>query len=280
MKIFKNLELYLFLSFLILIGIILIFIKFVFYGLILIGISVLVYALWELFIKSKDEKIFELAIQLDKTNHLIDNLRDENNELRSRRLNISELKNILDLGLMQVNTSFTRTWNEKFEQTNKTLHFIGALQVKIVARYGIDLKELRIKYNKVSNEVEVANIHPKFLSFNDFDYDWKIAEVMEYKMPWFGSGQWRKSAELEGLVGRMKEELRVKTHQEVKRGPEELEWVLDPLKKQITGTMEILLGSPYRSVRIVDSFDDTFDILEEFNGFGAGSNEKELPLPG
>jgi hypothetical protein len=279
MKFFKNLRIYLILGLLILIGIILISNRFVVYGLIVFGITALIYALWELIIKSKDEQISGLAVQLGKTNILISNLQAENNELRSRRLNIAEIKNILDLGLLQVNTSFTRTWNDKIEENNRTLHFIGALQVKIVARYGIDLKELRIRYNKGRNEVEVANINPKFLSFNDFDYDWKIAEIMEYKIPWFGSGQWRKSADLEGLVGRLKEELRVKTHQEVKRGPEELEWVLDPMKKQITGTIEILMGSPYRSVKIVDSFDDTFDILEEFNGFGGGNNEKELPSP-
>ncbi len=54
--------------------------------------------------------------------------------------------------------------------------------MKIIAKYGIDIHELRIRYDRDRNEVQVANVKPKFLSFNDFDYEWKIAEVMEYKI--------------------------------------------------------------------------------------------------
>ncbi len=64
----------------------------------------------------------------------------------------------------------------------------------------------------------------------------------------------------------MKEELRVKTHQEVKQGPAELDWVLDPLRKQITGTLELLLGAPYRTVTIVENADESFKKLEDYFG--------------
>jgi hypothetical protein len=277
MKLFKNLRLYLILTILILTGILLIAEKYALLGVALIGLTLLIYVMWKFVVQSKDEKISGLSEEIKKTNRLITTLQNENNELRSRRLNLSELRNILDLGLLQVNASFTRTWNEKFEEDNKSIHFIGALQVKIVARYGVDLKELRIRYNRSKNEVEVANIHPRLLSFNDFDYEWKIAEVMEFTKPWFGYGEWRKSPLLEGIAGRKKEELRIQTHQEVKNGPEELEWVLDPLRKQIAGTIEILLGSPYRTVKMVDSFDETFYLFEEFSGFGESNVEKSLP---
>ena len=259
-------------------GILLVSQKYALIGVGFIILTLLIYGMWNFLIRSKDEKISGLSEEIEKTNRLIDSLQNENNELRSRRLNISELRNILDLGLLQVNTSFTRTWNEKFEEDKRSLHFIGALRVKIVARYGIDLKELRIRYNPLKNEVEVANVNPRLLSFNDFDYEWKIAEVMEYTKPWFGSGQWRKSALLEGIAGRIKENLRMQTHQEVKNGPEELEWVLEPLRKQIAGTIEILLGSPYRTVKMVDSFDETFQSLEEFSRYGEKKEKSVLPV--
>lgn len=278
MRLFKNLRLYLILSLLTVTGIILIAQKYALIGLAVIGLTLLIFGMWKLIIQSKDEKISGLSEEIKKPNRLINTLQNENNELRSRRLNISELRNILDLGLLQVNTSFTRTWNEKFEEDKKSLHFIGALRVKIVARYGIDLKELRIRYNPSKNEMEVANANPRLLSFNDFDYEWKIAELMEYTKPWFGSGQWRKSALLEGIADRLKENLRIQTHQEVKNGPEELEWVLEPLRKQIAGTIEILLGSPYRTVKMVDSFDATFQSLEEFSLFGEKKEEGAFPV--
>lgn len=263
MQFLKNLKLYLLLAAICFIAILLIFNKYLLAGLILFGVTGLIYALWELVLRNKEEKIEELKQMLEKSSKQISQLQEENNELRTRKLNISEINSILDLGLVQVNTNFTRTWNDKFEQGDRSLHFIGALQVKIIARYGIDLKELRIKYIAEKNEVLVANVNPKFLSFNDFDYEWKIAEVMEYKKPWIGAGQWRKSSELEVVASQIKEDLRFKTHQEVKKGPEELEWVLDPLKKQISSTIQLLLGSPYRTVRIIENFDDSFKMLTE-----------------
>ena len=55
---------------------------------------------------------------------------------------------------------------------------------------------------------------------------------------------------------------------------------MDPLRKQIEGTIEMLLGSPYRSVKFVETPDDTFVNLDEFPGFGSISMEKALPVPG
>ncbi|HNQ38897.1 MAG TPA: hypothetical protein PKJ58_13110, partial [Prolixibacteraceae bacterium] len=225
MRFFRNLKIYLILAVVVVVSVLLILNKYAAYGILLLGATAFIYLLWETVIRAKEEKITELAGRLDKTSQQISNLRAENDELRSRRLNVSELRNILDLGLLQVNSSFTRTWNEKFDENGRSLHFIGALQVKIVAKYGIDIHELRIRYDQERNEVLVANVKPKFLSFNDFDYEWKIAEVMEYKKPWVGAGHWRKSPDLEVMAANLKEELRVKTHQEVKQGPAEMEWV-------------------------------------------------------
>lgn len=273
MKFFKNLKIYLVLAVVVVVSLLLILNKYAVYGILLLGAAGVIYLLWETVIRSKEEKITELAGRLDKTSEQISNLQAENNELRSRRLNISELRDVLDLGLMQVNSSFTRTWNDKFEQGGRSLHFIGALEVKIIAKYGIDVHDLRLQYDREKNEVLVANVKPKFLSFNDFDYEWKIAEVMEYKIPLVGTGHWRKSQELEVLARELKEELRAKTHQEVKQGPAELEWVLDPLKKQIHGTLELLLGSPYRVVTFVDQADDSFKKLEDYFGTDAQALE-------
>jgi hypothetical protein len=278
MKLFKNLRIYLILIIILLFAILLIANKYLIAGLIMFALAVLVYALWDLIIKSKEQKIDELAGIVEKTGLQISRLQEENNELRSRKLNISEIRNMLDLGLLQVNTNFTRTWNEQFEEGSRSFHFIGALQVKIVARYGIDLKEMKVKFLRERNEIQVANVQPKFLSFNDFDYTWKIAEIMEHKKPWLGSQHWRKSEELQGLVSQMKEDLRIKTHQEVKQGPEELEWVLEPLKQQINSTIQLIFGSPYRTVKITDHYDDSFVNLDEFGIEGQNRETKKLPL--
>ncbi len=116
MKFFKNLKVYLILLAVVLVALLLMLNKYVGYGIFLLVVAAIVYALWELVIRTKEERITELAGRLDKTSQQISNLQNENNELRSRRLNISELHDVLDLGLLQVNSSFTRTWNDKFEE--------------------------------------------------------------------------------------------------------------------------------------------------------------------
>ncbi len=269
-KFFKYLKIYLSLITIIVIGVLLILNEYILYGIILCGIAFLFFALWRIFFKKKEEEILKLTSRLEESLQQNDSLQKENNELRNRKLNIAKIKNILDLGLMEIDTNFTRTWNEKRKLGKKTLHFFGALQVKINAKYGINLKELRIKFDKDNNDVTVANIIPKFLSFQELDYDWKIAEIMEYKKPLFDSNHWGKSDKLEVICGQLKEDYQKKTHQEVKNGPEELNWIIDPLKKRIENTLELIIGSPERNIIIVDSFDDTFQTLDEFKDDNEG----------
>ena len=132
-------------------------------------------------------------------------MKSENVELRNRKLNISEIKSVVDLGLMEVNTNFTRVWNEKSDHENKHIRFLGALQVSIVAKYGLDMKDLRVKFDPEKNELTVANIQPKFLSFSDLNFDWKIAEVLEYDVPLLGEKHWQTTKDLEALNGEFKE---------------------------------------------------------------------------
>jgi hypothetical protein len=165
---------------------------------------------------------------------------------------------------MEVNTNFTRVWNDKMEHENKKIWFLGALQVSIVAKYGLDMKDLRVKFNEEANELTVANINPKFLSFSDLNYDWKIAEVMVYCVPLMGEKHWSTTKDLDELESQMKENYRKRINEEVKNGPTEMEWVINPLKKQVAGALELMLGSKGRKIRIVEKFDESFKALKEY----------------
>ena len=264
MKFSKNYNTYLILLAVIVIAILLIFNDFLVYGLILAGITLFFFWIWQLLLKNKEDEISLLSSRLDKTEKINEALLSENEELRSRKLNISEIRNILELGLMEINTSFTRTWNDKFGHDKKEVHFIGALQVNIIARYGIDLKKFRFRHEKNTNTLIIANVNPRFISFSDLDYQWKIAEILEYKKNWIGASHWRKTNELQELGAQIKEDLRMKVHQEVRNGTRELDWVTEPLKKQILSTLQLLFRAPGRTIKVVDRFDDTFKTLEEY----------------
>lgn len=262
---FRNLKMYIALGAIIAVALVLILNKFMAYGLIVFGVGAAAVAAYNLLVKQKDDQIHQLKSQLKESDKASSSLKSENTELRNRKLNISEIKSIVDLGLMEVNTNFTRIWNDKMEHENKKVRFLGALQVSIVAKYGLDMKDLRVKFDEEKNELTVANITPKFLSFSDLNYDWKIAEVLEYTVPLIGEKHWSSSKDLEALNGEMKESYRKRINEEVKNGPAEMEWVLTPLKKQVAGALELMLGANGRKIKIAEKFDESFKALKEYS---------------
>src|SRR5574338_602689 len=234
---FRKLKMYLILAIILAAAVLLIVNKFLVYGLIVGGAGFAAVMLYQAFMKQKDDEI---------------------NKLRS------EIKSVVDLGLMEVNTNFTRVWNDKSEYQGKQIRFIGALQVSIAAKYGLDMKDLRVKFDPDKNELTVANIQPKFLSFSDLNYDWKIAEVLLYSIPLVGEKHWQTTKDLEALNSEMKEKYRKHINEEVKNGPSEMEWMLTPLKKQVASALELMLGANGRKIKIAEKFDDSFKALSEF----------------
>ncbi len=263
---FHRFKLYIIMGAIVAVALVLIMNKLLVYGLIVFGVGSAAVAFYHLLMKQKDDEIHQLKSRLKETDKTASSLKSENTELRSRKLNISEIKSVVDLGLMEVNTNFTRVWNEKMEHENKHCRFIGALQVSIVAKYGLDMKDLRVKFNEEKNELTVANINPKFLSFSDLNYDWKVAEVLRYDVPLVGEKHWETSKDLEALNSEIKENYRKHINEEVKNGPVEIEWVLAPLKKQVGGALELMLGAQGRKIKIVEKFDDSFKALKEYTG--------------
>lgn len=261
---FRNLKMYLILAIILAAAVLLIVNKFLVYGLIVGGVGFATVMLYQAFMKQKDDEINKLRSQLKEVDKTASSLKEENTELRNRKLNVSEIKSVVDLGLMEVNTNFTRVWNDKSEYQGKQIRFIGALQVSIVAKYGLDMKDLRVKFDPDKNELTVANILPKFLSFSDLNYDWKIAEVLLYTVPLVGEKHWQTTKELEALNSEMKENYRKHINEEVKNGPAEMEWVLTPLRKQVASALELMLGANGRKIKIVEKFDDSFKALSEF----------------
>lgn len=261
---FRKIRMYVILAVITGAAILLILNKFLVYGLVVAGVGYAAVLLYQAFMKQKDDEISKLKEQLKEVDKTSTSLKEENTELRSRKLNLSEIKSVVDLGLMEVNANFTRVWNSKSEYQGKQIRFLGALQVSIVAKYGLDMKDLRVKFDPDKNELTVANIQPKFLSFSDLNYDWKIAEVLMYSVPLIGEKNWQTTKDLEALNSEMKENYRKHINEEVKNGPAEMDWVLTPLKKQVASALELMLGSNGRKIRIVEKFDDSFKAISEF----------------
>ena len=249
-----------------------IFNEFLAYSAIFVGAMVVFYTLYSAFIRTKDAEIQSLREKLEAEDAQLMKVRNENEELRNRKFNLSAIRQILDVGLFEVDTNFTRTWNEEqISDEGKTIQFIGALKVDLIAKYGVDLNELRIKYH--NDEVLIANMNLKSLSFTDLNYDWIIAEVLEHKKPYLGGSHRRTNPLLQLEATKIKERLQKRVHEEVKLGPDELNTVIDILKKQLTHSVAAFLGIHDKKVRFVDQADETYKQLDGITAIGYKESE-------
>ena len=263
MHLLRQVKLYLSLMFFVSLGVLLMYSNQLVYGVVLVLASFMVYFLWKHFVKTQQEQILNLQVESKNKDQIVTKLTQEVEELRHRKLNIADIKHILELGLIEVDTYFVRVFNEDVPHDKKSVRFIGALRVDMIAKYGIDLRELRFKPSSSTNEVMVANVNPKFLSFSRRETTWQIAEVLEEKKPWFSSEHWATDSSLERIGNEIKERYRKRIEKETESGPDEVKWIIEPLRKQIHGALQLLLGSTGRSVKIVDNPDKQFLPLED-----------------
>ncbi|MBN2275069.1 MAG: hypothetical protein JXR41_13440 [Bacteroidales bacterium] len=261
---FKNIRFYLIAGVLIIIGLILLFNKIVAAGLIIAGIAVFVFLLWEMFLKEKEKQIDALNQEVQRMKAENSLLKEDINELSGRKLNISEINSILDLGLIEVDTNFKRTVKRELQEGDKIVLFIGVLHVDFIAKYGVDFRKLLFKVDEKSREICIANANPQFLSFSKRNCKWEIAEILEYNKPFFGSNHWKTNPKLDKLANQIKEEVRVKTEQETENGPSELGWILRPLRQHVETAISLIVGIKGYNIRFTELDGDNYRPMTEF----------------
>jgi len=236
----KTIKNYIFLIFGILLCILLILNEYILYGL----FALIIFSIYS-YIRTN------ILSRLYETENLNEHLLTELNEVKSNKLNVLDLKEILEIGLLEVNTKLTRVWNDNFEEDNKTLNFIGALDINLHVKIGLDLTKVKIDENE--NEIIISNTQPHLLSFGDLDYTWKISELLELKNPLLGSSHWRKSNDLIEQCNQIKEEHQKEVHSQIKNGPEELDWIINPLHEKIENILTRKYDRLNKKILFVDS---------------------------
>ncbi|MFA7380154.1 MAG: hypothetical protein WC150_06815 [Bacteroidia bacterium] len=225
--------------------------------------ALLFLALLQFTIKPRERKIEEALNQLKEEKKLHQDLKVEHKEVKEQKLNISELKQMLDIGLIEVNTKLSRSWNNEFMENKRQLRFFGILNVDLIGRYGVELKEVKFKYVEEHNILYIANAVPRFLAFTKKKVTWKMAEILEFKKPLIGENYWRTDSDWHLKLSEMKEKIRLEIEAQLEKGPEELNWVITPLKKQIENSLEAIFGKSGCKVKIVDKEDSSFRLLNE-----------------
>lgn len=263
---FKNFKFYLILAAIVIVGFFLLFNKAVVTGLIILGAGALVFSAWEFFLKEREQKIDQLTSEIQRMKVENSGLKKDIDELAHRKLNITEVHDILDLGLVEVDTSFKRTVNRNFSKDGRNVQFIGVLHVDFVAKYGVDIRNLKYKIDEESKEISIANANPRFLSFSKRNCVWEIAEMMEFNEPFFGANHWKTNPKLDRLANEIKEEIRMQTERETENGPKELEWLIRPLHKHVESALEMILGKQGYRIKLTELDAGNYIPLEASSG--------------
>ncbi|MBN2632123.1 MAG: hypothetical protein JXR66_01105 [Bacteroidales bacterium] len=233
-------------------------------GMLVLGIQQLIklnvrVSLFEDNIKDLDEKNRELRI---KNNLLV----EENNFLKERQFQITQIRHILELNLFEIETHFTRSLSRQETIADRKIKYFGSLNVKLNAKYGIDCKDLRFRYDNENRSLTVANINPKFLSFGSRSLEWDFFEIFEYRSqnP-FAENRWMTSDDLNIYANKVKEDYRIRTEQSLEKGPEDIIWIYKPLKENVRNIIKVLFGGIFSDIKFTDTADETFIDFESLS---------------
>jgi hypothetical protein len=230
-------------------------------GLIILGIQQLI--LLNVKVSKFEDNISGLEEKNQGLAKLNEKLMEENAFLKERHFQITQIKSILEMNLFEIDTRFKRTVNKTEQFNDREIRYIGSLGVSLKAKYGIDLKELRFKYMPESDELIVANINPRFLSFGNRKLEWEFFETLEYRrqLP-LTVKRWMTSDDLAERAEKLKEEIRLQTEHSLESGPEEFAWIMEPIRENVENTIRIMFKGICSNIRIAELADNSFVPLE------------------
>ncbi len=239
-------------------------------GVILLGISVFAIGTWELLLKEKVRQFESLNQKLLEVQTENEQLKDSVEDYSQRKLNISEINTVLELGLFEVKTNFKRTVNRKLKVNDKNIQFIGVIDVGFTAKYGVDFRKIRFKIDESAKELFLSNANPEFLAFTKRTSRWEIDEILEFNIPFLGAGHWRTNPKLDKLANEIKEEIRLQVEKDSENGPEELKWIIEPLRNHVERALQLVLGAQGYRIRITDLDNNGYQSFKDYVNNNSG----------
>lgn len=261
---FRKLKFYGIAGIFLIVGFILLYNKVLTIGLLIIGIAVLIFILWEFLLKEKAKQYEVLNQKLLDKDEENKSLKETIEDYSKRKLNISEVNSILELGLFEVKTNFKRTLNKKLKIQDKNIQFIGVIDVDFMAKYGVDFRKLKLKVDEGAKEISISNANPEFLSFTKRACKWEVDEILEFNIPFLGAGHWRTNPKLDKLANEIKEDVRLQVERDSENGPTELKWIIEPLRNHVERSLELILGAQGYKIRFTELDGDDYKSFQEY----------------
>ncbi len=240
------------------------------YGLILLGIVIVSFLVWKAFVKNGKEDLRRSEARNDELEQEVTRLKDsvsrlarELEEKNRSRLNVTGLTPILHVSVLNIDTSFVRT----FVREEGPFTFNGALRADICAEYGVRLEDVRFRYDESVGKLYLADFHPGLISYSKKQLNWDLARAFRTRK-FLG----RKFSAVEDTAAdvfakRMCEQLRADVEKEIdQRRIEEFEWLAPVISRQVKDVLKLALGRQDVDIVAVegDVQDPAFVNLESF----------------
>lgn len=162
-------------------------------------------------------------------------------------LNVVELSPILHLAVMNIDSSFVRTYIR--EDQEEGLTFNGALRADICAEYGIKLEDVGFRYDADSNTLFLANFQPGLISFSKKQLNWEIANSFASRTIFGKHFSSASNPAAKAYTARMCRELRDDLEKEIdERKISEFAWLSPMISQQVTDMLKVLVGRPGMSI--------------------------------
>lgn len=251
---------------LLLVGIRLLFVEAAFkYGLILLGAVGVAFLVWKAFIQNGQRELERSEKHSEELQEQVTELRRQLDTLSRSPLNVTSLTPVLHLAVLNIDTSFTRTYERSDE--SRGLTFKGALRADVCAEYGIRLEDVRFRYDASTDTLWLSDFHPGLLSFSKKQLQWDLAVALRSRsllgihLPPVDD----KTAE--EFTREMKEHIRMEVEKEIdQRRIAEFEWLAPIVSRQVTDALRLSTGHPGTKVAILEEpvQDPAFLPLDEF----------------
>ena len=221
------------------------------YGVILIAGIVLGYLVWKAFIKNGREELIKSEQRNDELTNQLSELRRELDTLRHSPLNVASLTPVLHLSVLNVDTSFTRTYVR--EDKERSLVFNGALRADICAEYGVRLEDVRFKYEPDSDTLYVAGFNPGIISYSRKRLTWDLSNTFRSRSLLGISLPPVNDKVAEDFTHKMTESIRAEAEAEIdNRRVKEFDWLEPVVSRQIIDVLRVAVCGPKTRINVLE----------------------------
>ena len=220
------------------------------------------------------EKLEEENRQLHENESI---LKKQLEEARKKKLQVLNVQPILELGILEADCQIAQCFDFFIDKNGEIIteesgkepsgiigafvegllgerrtRFIGTLNVKFTARYGIKIQNLKIRCDDNSKTVYVEGAEPTYLGTRDFPQTfWEGCVVLREQ--W--DETWIADDKAVSLESPCKDICRKSMEESLKNGPEDLEWLKNPLQNTVRHLLQMMITPQGYSIEFVEEIE-------------------------